>query len=273
MIRHFGIEMEFSEDYYCHLEQYYEFFKPIIVKNSIHEIKINEKSVTKNITDKWFIKPDSSCGLEIITPKLEITDQNIKMVSKVLDEFKGVIEKEDGLDKVLKKNCGFHVHFETKNIFQESKARKYLDIWRKLESPLFSVHCKSRFINAHIDRLQEQYKRTKKITFDIIDNKYSSTNRVDNNHFEARHALSTLNKKDIENWIYLVLIFSEIAELLVFDTKQEIVDRKKSINGHYLITLLKNYKSKMTTKWLKDYTPQVIKWIIEKNEIYWNNII
>lgn len=82
-----------------------------VVKNCLNETVDVAPWHTTLTTPKWLIKPDSSCGFEVVSPILK-GNAGLKSLKKVITSF-----KKDGRFTVDSR-CGFHVHYElpSKNI-------------------------------------------------------------------------------------------------------------------------------------------------------------
>lgn len=89
----------------------------------------------------WYVKPDSSCGIEICSPVLKGW-YGIRKIFKVIDSLKE--DKRIHADS----RCSFHVHFDISS-FSNSELFSIFSWWIKLESFFMDAMPSSRKANPY----------------------------------------------------------------------------------------------------------------------------
>lgn len=185
------------------------------INESIKEHVVITKWQNDHYNTNWGIKPDSSCGMEIISPVLKGI-HGIEKVCSVVD----VIKKNDF---PVDKRCSVHVHVDVSDL-NDQKLLSILTWWIKCEPVFFDAVLNCRKYNSYcmMISLNKSFKVDSKFyTLNDIMNifgkvKYYSLNTYHkyNNkrntiEFRIMDYDACKNSDDIRNWIKLILHFCE----------------------------------------------------------------
>lgn len=165
----------------------------------------------------WFVKPDSSCGIEICSPILKGV-QDIEKVSKLIGALKKNNIKSD-------ERCSFHVHIDVSN-FSHKDIVSIISWWIKLEAFFVDMVSFNRKCN-HFCKLIAQSNIiknvSKKYSFSyFLSNLGRSKYFTLNTHHYYKSKRKTiefrvidssvcLSERDSFNWLYLLIHFVECS--------------------------------------------------------------
>lgn len=165
----------------------------------------------------WGLKPDSSCGIEIVSPVLKGI-HGIEQVCSVVD----VINQNNF---PADKRCSVHVHVDVSDL-SESKILSILTWWIKCEPVFFDSVLNCRKLNSYcmfigfdrafkidsefynLDELINIFGRIKYYSL----NAYHKNNKKRNTiEFRIMDYDACKNSNDIRNWIKLILHFCDCS--------------------------------------------------------------
>lgn len=217
----------------------------------------------------WGIKPDSSCGMEIISPVLKGI-HGIEQVCKVVN-----VVKDNGYP--ADKRCSVHVHVDVSDL-TDQKLLSILTWWIKCEPVFFDSVLNCRKINAYcmMIGLNKAFKVNSKFyTLNELMNifgkvKYYSLNTYHKNNnkrntieFRIMDYDACKNVDDIKNWIKLILHFCECAIRTGMPDKFE---QNNYMSGYYWLDPLNfmNFLELSDDYELSDEIDEVKTWFINR---------
>lgn len=201
--RVFGVEIEFLST----IDRY-------ALQNKCRELGVNCYVEGYNHLDNdnyWKIVTDSSCGLEIVSPRLKGIDG--------VEQIKKVCEALNSLGAKVDKSCGLHIHHDARD-FRVSNFKNILINYIKFEKVFDSMmpnsrrsntnnFCKSLFINSTpqmvIDRIKEA-KTVRDLESIYYYNRYYKVNLesfVRHGSIEFRQHSGTTDAEKIINWLMI----------------------------------------------------------------------
>ena len=111
------------------------------VQSQLNEsVEVHKWHYTNN-NNRWVLKPDSSCGLEICSPPMR-GKYGVERVSGVIEHL------HSNTDFNSDSRCSFHVHVEIED-FSDSEIMNLLNNWIACELFFFSLCNPSRRINQY----------------------------------------------------------------------------------------------------------------------------
>lgn len=163
----------------------------------------------------WGIKPDSSCGMEIVSPVLK-GNYGINQVCEVVN----VLEKNNFPSD---KRCSVHVHVDVSDL-TDQKLLSILTWWIKCEAVFFDAMLSCRKVNSYcmmiglnkafqIDKkfytLYEIINIFGKIKYYSLNTYHKNNNKRNTIEFRIMDHDACKNVDDMKNWIKLILHFCE----------------------------------------------------------------
>lgn len=253
-----------------------QYLANIINKTTNTRVEVHGWHQTHN-NNKWVVKPDSSCGVEICTPIMKGW-YDLKSLVQVIDNLGDKIDADT--------RCSLHVHVNLEDLSEEDIG-KILAYW---------VKCEAVFIDSVPDRRKKnrycqyigvsslfdlhEYTDPKTLLILLSDNKYYTINTFhlgnrDRKTMEFRLLENTgcLDPFMTKNWVRLVLHFVETAinsdfpgdfekgnpwtslmwldphdvfKFLQFDQPKLLSDGMKQVRNWFLQRLVDNCKSELS---------------------------
>lgn len=185
------------------------------ISDSIKDHVVITKWQNDHYNIHWGLKPDSSCGIEIVSPVLKGI-YGIEQVCQVVDTIKYNNFSAD-------KRCSVHVHVDISNL-NDYKLLSILTWWIKCEPVFFDSVLSCRKINSYcmmiglnkafkIDSkfytLSEMMNIFGKIKYYSLNTYHKNNNKRDTIEFRIMDYDACKNSYDIRNWIKLILHFCE----------------------------------------------------------------
>jgi hypothetical protein len=200
-----------------------------IVVDKLGELVEIKKYGHTHHNNNWVLKPDSSCGLELVTPVLRGwngIERLMKVVEGVSDDER--IEADD--------RCSLHVHAEVSDCTVEGVAR-VLSWWLKCEPVLMDAFPPRRKRNKYCQFVNfgQEFKLDTEMTpeemireFGQTESKYGSINTLHLNkgrrptmEFRLGENIMCRDPYAVKNWVRFILHFIDITSKRPLPAKYE----------------------------------------------------
>lgn len=188
-----------------------------IINESLNQKVFISNWVQNHYNNSWYVKPDSSCGIEICSPVLK-GDCGIKQISMLAKSLRKNKIKSD-------KRCSFHVHFDVSN-FKRKEVLSIICWWIKLEAFFVDMlpnhrkcnhFCKlisqSNIIKSVSNKYNFNYflKELGKSKYYTLNTHHYYRNKRKTLEFRIIDSKACLNEKDSFFWLKLLTRFIETA--------------------------------------------------------------
>jgi hypothetical protein len=188
-----------------------------LVQKTIKENVLIHKWGNDHNNDKWIIKPDASCGIEVCTPVCKGW-HDLKKVCKVVDNFASD-------SKILADDrCSLHVHIEVADLSLDQVATIFT-WWIKCE-PVFmdsvpssrkrNRYCQFIGLSDFMDNIEYGFVSTQDLLQNLGEYKYYSANsyhiyrqKRDSIEFRIMDHSACKDSLAVKNWTRLLLHFVE----------------------------------------------------------------
>jgi hypothetical protein len=140
--RGFGVEIELNDETVRHTSlrgsQLKQAVRSGLAKAGQPDSRLNRRQVDRypSTGDTWDVKRDGSCGFEIATPVLHLTDAGHNL------ELRPIMEEINRLGPQTDARCGLHVHVDLAD-FNPRQLQALVRLWTALE-PFFFDCCPAR---------------------------------------------------------------------------------------------------------------------------------
>jgi len=111
-----------------------------LVKSTNLSVEINKWSYTNN-NDRWVLKPDSSCGIEVCSPPMRGKNGCFNFYETLKSFVNHPDVEADG-------RCSMHVHIEIED-FAQTEIAYLISKWIQCEPLFFIITDKDRWINQY----------------------------------------------------------------------------------------------------------------------------
>jgi len=167
-----------------------------------------------NDNREWLVKRDGSCGWEVITPRLDGTQQS-------LDDACAVLEACRKVGAQVSPRCGVHIHLGTQEI-SESRVGRIVAHWVRFEGMIFWSLPRKRRANQFCMSISRSGDFRPGRTYnsgDLIQacgsDRYRALNirpwQEGHNRIEYRPIEATLDPTTVWNWAAFLMYFTERA--------------------------------------------------------------
>jgi len=206
--RKFGVEIEF-----LHLEGCSQSDVARVV--SAHGVECQLASYGHNTVSYWKVVPDSSCGLELVSPVLS--------GEAGLNEIKAVCQALSEIGAKVNKRCGLHVHVDGRDLSNSQIAKVFLN-YAKYEAVFDSLVPQSRrgnnnsfsksiqtVFNMEAGYMKSFVKAPALVNFMDRYHKVNLEALARHGSIEFRQHSGTTDADKIINWVVLVIGFVEAS--------------------------------------------------------------
>lgn len=216
----FGIEIEIPES----------INNSIVYRDDVHGIieeALGASNSNHHLIDSnrenhkaWNVKEDSSCGWEITSPALLLTQKNFYDCLTILNNLNKIIKNDynlDNPDQYLGEECGLHIHL-SKQMIPSPLFNRLIKFYYAFENTLFEDYFPSRKNNFYLTPIRKIIHSKEEIESQRDFNQFNFAKDLDfKNHYtvvnynnphtiEFRYHHGTVDDKRIMNWLSFIIM-------------------------------------------------------------------
>lgn len=210
----FGIELEiplFINNRRADQDILFNTLRPVINK---HDFPLDHDEYSTVFT----LKSDCSCGGELTTPALEISEEKIDFLKNILSDIeKALTEKYGSIKHFHDFSNGLHIHLSRDPYF--SRIQNMMKIFYLYEDNINKIFNSYRHLTNYFYQFKKYVFNNNRNYFLDRNVKFVPTGRLiypmvcsKHNTIEFRHFHGTFVTEDIINWLYTLLLIGEIAK-------------------------------------------------------------
>lgn len=233
-----------------------------IMESCVYEHDSGRSVVPRETFMNWTVKGGQLQGLDITSPTLTATRQDLSMVYNVMNAFRQQMQGAN----CVRRNCGFHVNMDISDL-NKNQLRNLLKLVSIFEPNIFQIFPDSRTDNGYCKALSprsyswinnfDPETSAYNACNDIFD-QFTATNLgnyLTNGTIEFRYAASTVRGIKVVNWIKLLLILIELAKIGT-------VPGRRNNDPNSLVRYIESNNTNVD--WLESHKPRVVNWLNER---------